>query len=377
MTLTQTYALQTGVVAPEEPADFPENFFPFPSKYITISPKSGNSGKDYAHFPLVIQMLSDILHAEGINVIQLGLANEPPLSKDIARFCGPVRQTAFAIKNSLCHISVDSMAAHLAGNYKTPLVELFGMTSPDSARPHYLGKHIFLSGGAPSYGINDNGCVNNIKPEDVANAVLEILGIPHKILIETQRIGRDLYRFGQELIPNFRPDYNRLKTGELFVRMDIVHDENILEELLRYRQEPVVVKSKKPLKISLDKVIHVIYLIEENYNKEEVLEMGKTATNKEFFYCGPKEKINEVRRDLRSPFDFPYIRLKEDIKEEVNPEFLITSQRPVISANNVFASVGHAMIGAPGIQGIKVGNLNTKQEFLENIESYYIWQQKK
>lgn len=374
MTLAETYALQCGVELPENPPEFPTLFFPLPEKYVSLSTKSGQIGKDYDHFMLVVKMLFPVLKQHGICILQLGLKDEAQIPGTY-KYDLTIRQSAEAIKNSLCHIGIDTMSAHLAGAFKTPLVELFGMTSKDSVRPHYLGKHIFLSGtDNPSYNPNENPkTVNNIEPELVANAVFEMLGLRERVGIKSKFIGPAYYQRGVELIPNFRPDYNQLAKGNLIVRMDQVHNEQILAETIQCRQEAIAIYTNKSFEnITFEKVGFLRCYIDENYDKEDLIKISKYPMQKEFIYLGPKEKINELRRDLLSPHDFPPIAPLVVSEEPIKPEDRVSSQKMILSAGAAYCSIYHAKRGIPGMENIPVGDA-ADNEFREFIPYFHIF----
>ncbi len=376
MTLAQTYAHQCGVLLPQDAPDFPSNFVSLPERYITFSPKIGQPGKDYPYFDIVISMLNPFLSKEKISVIQLGLKNEPQIpgthKPDMT-----LRQTAHAIKNALAHITVDTMSAHLAGGYKTPLVEIFGSTNENSARPHYLGKHIFLKGykDLPTYTAEDPTlAIRNVLPETVAQATLDILGIKETIGIKTSFIGDNYSNRTVDFFPNFRPDYQKLQ-GNLNLRMDQIHNEEILRELIHNRQQPFGLTLSKPLKENFPKhkFARVWYFINEDYRREDVLSMKDFGIPVIFLYRGPKEKIGEVRLDLNSPYDMEFIHVESKSEVEIPPGSVFNTHRIFLSSGNVFGSVFHAKSGIPGTNGVPIGKGEDLREFRESINNYHIY----
>src|SRR6478736_4763138 len=123
MTRLEAYALECGV-KPGEAHEIPTSFIPLPDKYITISAKSGVDQKDYTYFDLVLSILAPALQEKQIAVVHLTDGDEPGLPQTF-RLSLPFRHKVHAIKNSLCHITVENATAHIAGGFKTPLVQLF------------------------------------------------------------------------------------------------------------------------------------------------------------------------------------------------------------------------------------------------------------
>ncbi len=376
MTLVQTYAHQCGVKVSAEAPNFPTNFFPLPEKYITISPKNGQQAKDYPYFHIVVSILASYLGKQNIAFLQLGVRGEQHIpgcyKPDLS-----LRQTAHAIKNSLCHVSVDTMTAHLAGIFKTPIVEIFGSTNANSARPHYLGKHIFLKGykDLPSYQAEEhNPAIRNVKPEEVAQAVLDMLEINEKIQIKTEFIGGGFGHKTIDLIPNFEPDYDKLQ-GNLNVRMDQVHNEKVLLDLVRARREPFILTLSKPLSDNFpdNKFKEIYYFIKEDYKKEDILSLSKWGGRVTFVYKGPREKIQEVRLDLGSPYDMNFIGLPMICDVKVDKECVFNTHRVFLSGGNVYGSLAHLKMGVPGTNSVAIGKVGQNQEFLESLNNYHIY----
>lgn len=361
MTLAEKYSHQCGTVLPDSAPDFPTNFHPTPEKYITISAKSDLPEKDYDYFDIVVAMLHPILGKAGVVIIQLGLSDETRIP-GTHHFQTEIKQTAYLVKHSLCHLTIDAATAHLAGNYGTPLVELFGPASTSQARPHYVSRHIFLEGKEMS----------EIKPEAAANAVLEILGVEDRIRIETSFIGRQFGVQQIDFIPNFRPNYAELQHCNLQVRMDYGHNEQILMEVLNSRSAGIAVMTRKPLskEISLDKIDKILYCIYGDYKREDVLAAVNSKTS--FAYFGPKENINVVRRDLNSPHNLPYIMVPLLPEIKAKPGSLLATRRALLSGSQMFSSLWHARAGIPGLDGVPIGDLESL-DFMEMAQSMHIF----
>lgn len=373
MKLLDTYALECGIKPPAASHKFPTVFYPLPDRYITLSPKSGQSAKDYEYFDIVVSLLHPILEHVGIKIIQLGVQAEPQIPGTIKPHLS-LRQSAHGIKNSLCHLTVDTMSAHLAGGFGTPIVEVFGSTAACNTAPYYSGKHIYLEGyeTLPSYKAEEAvKAVNSIKPEIVAQAVLDILEIKQTIPVKTKFIG-DKYKFQCiELIPNFRPDYSTLPNCVINVRMDQFHNEQILAEMVQHYAGQFAVTLNKPLSkgFPFHKFAHVNYLFSDDYKKEDLQKFDKTGIPTTFIYIGGE--VNKVRLDLESPFNFPFINcLSEPQKVEVDENTRFNSRRQFMSGGQMFGSLWHAKHGVPGslISGAK-----DSEDFWLNVDNFHIF----
>lgn len=180
MKLLESYANSVSVDIKSAPI-LPAQFYPAPDKYITIQNSSGMPAKDYDLWQLVIDLIYPYLEPAGISIIQIGKGDIKPLSK----VNNLTNQTSFAqsvylLNNALLHCGNDSWAAHSCSE-NTPCVILYGSTSVDCHSPYFHHiKSQFISshrcGKNPSFqAFESPKSVNYIKPEVVANSILNIL----------------------------------------------------------------------------------------------------------------------------------------------------------------------------------------------------------
>lgn len=378
MTLLEAYALECGVKPPEKSHDFPSNFHPLPERYITISAKSGQSAKDYNYFDIVVSLVAPYLIREKIGILQLGLPDENQIPGTFKPNM-TLRQTAHAIKSSLAHVTVDTMSNHLAGGYGTPIVAVFGSTAAANTAPFFSGKHIYLEGykTLPSYQAEESiKAINSIKPETIAQAILDILEIPEKILLKTIYIGSRYNQQSIELIPNFRPDYSKFPNLPINVRMDICHNEQILLELVQHYPGTLIVTLNKPLSLNFprNKFSQINYFFGADYVKEDLMKV-KWEVPTTFIYTGRREDINKVRMDLESPFEFGFIHLLSDPPsiDGLSEMCRMNTQKIVISGGQSYSSIYHAKTGIPGTGGVLVGKSINSFDWQSSIENFYIY----
>lgn len=312
---------------------FPETFYPLPERFITFSPLA--DGGEYANFPIVTRLLRPILEKAGIVMLHLeAVQGALPFTYAPAM---DFRQNAHAIKQSLYHVTVGGITAHLAREYGTPVIE-----------------------------------VKDELPEDVANAVLEWLGL-EKVKIKTQFIGTHANQFQLEFIPNAGVDYNKVRTGGLLVRMDQVHNENILAELLSWRKEPVGMYVKR-LPANLNGVGFLRYYLTEKYNKEELMRLAQLPLHKEIVFRGDPALLPKIRRDLRSPHDFPIIMPPLNFGYQPKETDKFITNKIILSSGNVYGSIWHAKVGIPGMENL-VGRAASSPEFLESLNFFHLFEE--
>lgn len=297
----------------------PGLFYPLPDKYISFSERDNR-------FPIVAGLLKPILDKKEITIIDLegGSLN--------------FRQNAHALQGSMCHIGLPGINAELAAQYGTPLVE-----------------------------------VKNQLPEEIVNQVLVYLGAEERVGLKTLFLGPNANQFQVEFVPNMGADYRKLQTGSVIVRMDVVHNEQILAEFSAWRQEPFALYVKR-LPADLSKVSFIRYYIGEKYNKEELMRFAALAVHKEVVYTGKPEFLSKVRRDLRSPHDFPIIFSfsAPDYQPKETDKF--STKKVILSAGNVYASMWHAKVGIPGTENVLVGRAAKAPEFLESLNFFHIFE---
>tara|TARA_Y100000004_G_scaffold194037_1_gene257785 strand:- start:1548 stop:2711 length:1164 start_codon:yes stop_codon:yes gene_type:complete len=202
------------------------HFFPVVAeKYITISSSDEIQSKHYNHFPLVLDLLRPHLHNLKIKVIQI--EGKAALDGVECLLNASFRQKCFVMSRSLLHIGSDGVFSHLASSKSVPTVNLFGNVFANNNRPLFSGSSLNIN-LEPDWkikpcfsNVDPNMEINKIKPETVAQAVLDLLNIKQKITFSTISIGDG---FGQkicEVVPTcFSPLKEQHKQSNLFLRLD-------------------------------------------------------------------------------------------------------------------------------------------------------------
>ena len=233
MHILETYALSTGSKI-NKPFVI-KKFFPLPcDKYITIQNSSGMPGKCYDYFQEVIDFIYPYLEKKGYTIIQIGQTDDKALSKT-TQLQGKtnINQTAYILDNSKLHIGNDSFAVHMCSSFETPVISLYGASSPDSSGPFWKNKYqVSLTTKNPSPSFNPNEqpkSVNEIKVEDILASVNSLLLNDDSIeKISTKFIGRKLKQVIVEATPDQVVSEDSFKGHLLNIRLD--HVEEITEK---------------------------------------------------------------------------------------------------------------------------------------------------
>ncbi len=379
MHIAEHYATSSGVRLPENPPDFPVNFYPIPVRYITISPKTGQKSKDYPHWMETIRWAQPVLIKNGIHIIQLGEADEAPIRGCVAKMGLSFRESSFIVQNSLLHLSGDSCFVHFAGMVKTPVLALYGSTLPAATEPYYKGKFEALEARTdlPSYQPNERDPqIAYIKPEMVVNKIFEMLGLRERVTIQTIKIG-DLYYSPQiSFIPDFTPDFQKLSKVKLVVRMDVAHNEGLVAEVLKYRQKPSLLvcrehPSKDFLTFCKGKVDLIMQKFGEGYDIEKLEQLKNSGIPYTLIWTGEKEKLGDVRLDLLD-FDPVHTQKHEKVEGVTEKSYFKTNQT-FLGRGKHYPSLYHYRRGAEGAGG-QIGDAVNSDEFWEGSEGYFFFQ---
>ena len=321
--LIETYATASGFKI-DKPSIY-ENFFPLPfEKYILFHAGSGQPAKNYDYFSEVISMIGKILQDNQYQLLQIGGKDDPQISNTIdLRGKTNFHHTAYLIRRASLLIGNDSCNMHIASGMNTPLIGLYGSTCPKNHGPYFgdKSKQIILEsnrkGNKPSFVVNENPkTINLIEPEKVAQSILDLLHIDHKIDRETLFIGPQYTNFVIEVIMDTVVKADFFKGAVLNVRLDYLFNEDILAKNLSIR--PLCILTNQPININILKqfranVALVIYDLDENFSNNFVKEMMEAGIPYQLVSFLEGEKLNQAKLKL---FDYGIILKREKITKE-------------------------------------------------------------
>lgn len=210
-----------------------ESFYPLPiTRYITLHAGSGMAAKNYPLYQEVVAMILNILESQGIKIVQLGGKDEPLVNGCVdLRGKTDYHQSAYILRNSMLHVGNDSWLMHRAGDINVPIVELFGSTTVENHSPYHYdpAKTVFIEshrGGKHATFASQEMplTIAFIRPEEVANAVLRLLGITDLFIHTTHYIGAFYTHASLELVPNTCPAPTFFPELPVTARMDLHFD---------------------------------------------------------------------------------------------------------------------------------------------------------
>jgi hypothetical protein len=399
--LLETYSLQTGAKA-SKPFII-KNFFPVPKKYITIHNSSGMGAKNYDHFQDVIDEILVKLKDNGIEIVQIGGAEDLALNGCV-HLHGRTNyhQTAYIIQNSLLHIGNDSFPVHIASAADRPIIALYSITTPSIAGPCFNSKEINdykvfcfspdYKGKKPSFNPNESPkTINTINFENIIEAIEKILNIDTGYNIKTIFKGDKYLARVIEFIPDtlLRPDF---AGGSLInMRVDLCNgdiDENLIFANLKSRKFNIFLKNSKKIKN-----LHILPMLKENIANifidvtDEVVDIEYISSLVNYgikptiLYTGEDEDyFNEIKINLIN-FNLNFIKYSpqkikiEDIVKNNNIDNIIfKTNRLILSSGKLYLSIASYLNGQSSNSNFeKLNEIKNYKDLDKELEFCYLY----
>ena len=276
MHVLESYALQNDLKI-DRPFVY-EKFFPLAvDKFITIDTSNlGTSALVYDYWALVVDLIYPKLKELGIGIIQLGNKNDVPIPNCYMTLgqCN-FNQKCYVINKSLAHCSPNNESMHIASAYNKKCVALFSHNSfPSQFAPYWSeeGRVEIVSpppNGKPSFNPNESPkSINKIKPEEVAEKILNLLGVFTFVPeFKTVRIGHSFNQKRIESTLTHLLDPEKLGVSSLIVRMDLNFNEEALKKQLDVSACSII--TNQPFSFEIleqysKKIAELVYYIEDD-----------------------------------------------------------------------------------------------------------------
>lgn len=309
MRLLDTYATNTGSKI-DKPFIYTK-FFPLPlSKFITFQAQTPYDSRNYSYWQEVINFIHPYLNKNDIHIIQVGTKDEK-IYNGVINLLGQtnINQLGYIVEKGILHFGPDSLCVHLASYFDKPIVSLYSISNPNVAGPHFgdKNKQILFKGyervgnKKPSYSqIENPKSIDTIKPEEIANAILNLLHIDHEKLPESIYFGPDFNIKSFEIIPDENFDINSIPIENPIVRMDYYFNEETFEKIVSLKKS--IVFTNKPIKKDLiqkykKNIIQLIYIIDENNDINFVKLLKNNSINYVLLSFLEEEILNKYKID--------------------------------------------------------------------------------
>lgn len=344
MHLIERYAASCGVKI-GKPYIY-DTYFPLTvEKYISFQPFSKYPSKNYDYWNEVLDILYPFLQKENINIIHIGAKDDKPINNSIY-LCGQTKiaQAAYIIKNSLMHIGADSFASHIASGYGKKIVALYSNNNINNVKPYWTKPEdmILLEpkiNKKPQYSVNEiPKSINNIKPEDIAKSVLNLLNIKYINLPETIHIGSEYLNKTFEIIPDKPLDLSKIPIDNIVIRMDYRFNEEVLEFYLQNKK--CIIFTNKPINENLLKryksnILQLIYLVDKDNDTSFPKTLKNNAINALYISYLTEEELNPLKLNY---MDYGLIIKKDYPKDKINfnNNTYFKSSRIILSSEGQF-----------------------------------------
>ena len=370
MHLVESFSLSTGLKI-DKPYIY-DSYMPLPisaEKYISFQPwgKTEVDARVYPYWGEVLNILRPYLNETNTPVIQIGSKNEPPVQGAVSLLGKTnLNQAAYIIKNSALHLGVDSFGVHMASGFGKKIVALYSNMLPSQCGPYFSDKEdaICLSsleeGEKASYVYHeDPKTIKRIKPEDIAKAVLKLLGVEYKYEFKTLHMGEE-YEFQRvEIIPdNFVQNWKDFELDSAIMRMDKSFNEQMLINQLQICPCSIVTRSQiniDIIKAFKEKIVELIFYIDESTDTDYVQQLKSTGA-KLYLLCDLEEKdFNKIKLnylDLASIIHRPKITKEEALKKigrDSAEGLYFKSGTSIVTASGLFSDFAHAKLGKNNI----------------------------
>ena len=380
MHILERYALSCGVKIdkPQIYTKFyPNNF----GKYITLQASSGMESKNYDFYQEVVEILSPHLKQLGIEVLQIGSAKDKRLNNVPCVFDASIPQMAYLIQNSVLHLGNDSCGIHFASGFDKKIVFLNSICYEQNIKPYWSDKSKYRiiepeRKGKPSFNPNEKPKqINKIKPEQVAQAVLDLLGINESVNLNTFTIGSDYLNKNVSVIPNCV-----FNTNLPFVisRLDKEYNQEVLVEQLKVSKVHII--TNRPIHPDIlnqfkQDILSVTYMLEKENQPNFIQFLKRTG----IAYNLISELEGQDFEDLKLDYiDYGVISQmnkpkKEDFDFSSTENLKYVSSKNFVSNNKIYPSLAAVKADKPieKVFDSTPQDVIDDPEFWRQAESFY------
>tara|TARA_R110002167_G_scaffold188674_4_gene390702 strand:+ start:354 stop:1487 length:1134 start_codon:yes stop_codon:yes gene_type:complete len=202
-----------------------DHFFPgLPDKYITVHSSNKTAATNYHHWDLVVGLIKPFLGE--IKIVQVGDSDDEPIrGVDLSTLGNSPKQRHYIIKNSKTHVDHSGLLGDVASAYDIPSVALHFNLYEKNSRPIWHKNNscanisVDFSKIKPSYS-SSCGRINEIKPELIAQSILDQLKIDDQIKFKTIRIGSKYNLTSVDIVPDFFANSSALSGKPINIKAD-------------------------------------------------------------------------------------------------------------------------------------------------------------
>jgi hypothetical protein len=284
------------------------------------------ASKNYDYYNDVVDLLLPNLNEQGIDIIQIGGEEDRRINGCI-HYNGAtnLKQVCYLIQNSTLHLGNDSFGVHVASGFNKKIVALYSVLFKECCGPYWGDKsqQILLepnrSKTKPSFSSEENPkSVNQIKPEDIAGAVLKLLKSPPKTpLPKTLHIGKEYHLPSVAIVPNFVMPLDFLGGQPVnILGNECLDEQNIARwgygrKVNIFLKEPMQIKYLQMIKSN---IIQINYEASMDTNPTYLKVLNRAGIKTQIF-SKDEDKIKDIRLHL---FDWNIALIKNETKKDLD-----------------------------------------------------------
>lgn len=362
--VAEVYAKDLGVKIGQ--AQLLDHFYPIcQTNYIVANMDSELQVNQYDYWDIVINLISPHLGKEKIAIVRISDADQISLS-----------QKNYIIKNSKLFFGILTHFAQVANIYDVPSVSLLSNVYAENREPSKDSVVLTpdFSEIKPSFAVEERPKrINQIKPEEIAQNILNELGIKEKIDFKTIKAGEKYIEESIEIIPDFfgvSPKLN-LQDKPINLRADLHFDLSNIIQWSNYCLVNLIVDQPMPSEVldSLrNRVKQMIFKIDNLDNDHsEFFNFVKKAKINLILFTDKEDIISELRMKY---FDFPVFleNLEKDVDSLVNENTKYLSKKKFITKGSIYLShSSQKMLD-------KSNKFYLNQDSLRELESLYLYE---
>ena len=316
-------------------------YFPLvEEKYICISKSSKFPSENYGFLDDVAFHINPYLEKNDIKIIQIGTTSESSIYYSKNYNFLNINQAAYIIKNSLLYIGNLNIYSNIASMFGVKIVCPSKISYINSIKPYWSkasnckilqsNRKNFKPISAPE---ESPKTINDIHPEKVGKAVLDLLKIKNNLKLDHLKLHQHLVLKNNlnkiktlytgsgyesktiEIIPNFVPEPNFPIEGVLNVRLDKHFDVNNLIKIAQSKKVNIVtdqVIDKNSLKLIKDNIESITFYINSETDPKEIdylSQLGKPVK----LLAKNLKNLQEMRVKL---LDYDITEVKEQSKSD-------------------------------------------------------------
>jgi hypothetical protein len=230
------------------------------------------------------------------------------------------------------------------------------------------------NGNKPSFSYQENPkTIRTIKPETVAQAVLNLLKINFEINFKTLRIGDFYHIRNVEIVPNFKANIQDYKNNLLYIRADLYYDDECIKFWCANYKCRIISATEIP--ISLIKqfsqnIDHIFFKLKDTSISSNYFNLVKKSKVNFTLCFENEEKISEIRNfyfHFKVENDQTFEKIKK-IKKQ-NGKFLTNK----ILLSNGIAYPSEAHLNANKKLDITNEVIYDQDAFWKDVEHFYIY----